>query len=99
MPQATSATLFSFIDEQSESIIAITGDSKAIQKIAGGVGATISVDCIVLVWGMEYIVSDILIDTLNKPAHFDPSEYEDLSIGNAIDYTISVRIMVNCKLN
>lgn len=93
------ATLFSFIDEQTEDIIALTGDAVHLQKMAGGNGATISVDCIVLLWGTRYIVSDILINTLKEANYFDPSEYEDLAVGAGFHYTISIRLMVNEALN
>lgn len=90
-----SATLFSFIDETSESIIAITGDAMHLQKISGGANATISVDGMVLIWGIRYIVSDILINTLPGISYFEPSDYEGLALGGAMEYTISIRLMVN----
>ena len=94
-----SFTLFSFIDEQTDEIIAITGAVKHIAQISGGAGATISVDCIVILWGAKYTVSDILIDTLDNSIYFDPADYDGLALGKAFDYSISVRLMVNAVLN
>ena len=93
-PTNTSSALFSFIDEETESIILLTGEAKQLEIVAGGKDATISVDCTVLLWNIPYTVSDILINMTEKVNHFDPSEFEDLAMGSSFDYTISVRLMV-----
>ncbi|MFA6152501.1 MAG: hypothetical protein WC716_14355 [Chitinophagaceae bacterium] len=91
----TSSSLFTFIDEETDTIIALTGEANQLEKIAGGKGATISVDCTVLLWGTAYTVSDILINMTNQPNRFLPEEYDGMALGEAFDYTISVRLMVH----
>lgn len=89
------AALFSFVDEVSNDLIAITGETKILEHIAGGQESTICVDGIILLFEEEYIVSDIHINALSHSVHFDPKEYDGLGLGNAVDYTVSVRLMLN----
>ncbi|MDI9320450.1 MAG: hypothetical protein QM530_08270 [Phycisphaerales bacterium] len=90
----STTTLFSFVDEKSNALIAITGDTKILEHIAGGEESTISVDGIVLLYNEEYVVSDIQINTLTQVTHFDPKVFDGLGLGSAVDYTVSVRLMI-----
>ena len=90
----TTTTLFSFVDEATNALIAITADTKILEAIAGGAESTISVDGIVLLYGEEYIVSDIHINTLPHTAHFDPKDFDGLGLGAPVLYHVSVRLMV-----
>jgi len=94
MTNLPTAALFSFVDEDSNALIAITGDTKILEQIAGGEESTISVDGIVLLYDEEYIVSDIQINTLTQVAHFDSKEFDGLGLGAAIDYTVSIRLLI-----
>lgn len=94
MSNLTTTALFSFVYEESNELIAITGDTKILEHIAGGEESTISVDGIVLLYGDEYVVSDIQINALNQVSHFDPKDYDGLGLGAAVDYTVSVRLMI-----
>lgn len=94
MTNLPTAALFSFVDEDSNALIAITGDAKILEQIAGGEESTISVDGIVLLYDEEYIVSDIQINTLTQVAHFDPKEFEGLGLGLSVDYTVSIRLLI-----
>lgn len=88
------SALFSFVDEESNDLIAITGDTKILEQIAGGEESTISVDGIVLLYDDEYVVSDIQINTLTQTAHFDPKEFDGLGLGLSVDYTVSIRLLI-----
>ena len=94
MTNTATTALFSFVYEESNELVAITGDTKILEHIAGGEESTISVDGIVLLYGDEYIVSDIQINTLNQISHFDPKEYDGLGLGGAVDYSVSIRLMI-----
>jgi Fe-S cluster assembly ATPase SufC len=94
MTHLPTSALFSFVDEETNALIAITGETKILEHIAGGEESTISVDGIVLLYGEEYVVSDIQINALKQITHFEPKEYDGLGLGGAIDYTVSVRLMI-----
>lgn len=94
MTHLPTAALFSFVDEETNALIAITGETKILEHIAGGEESTISVDGIILLYGDEYVVSDIQINALTQSTHFDPKEYDGLGLGGAVDYTVSVRLMI-----
>jgi hypothetical protein len=88
------AALFSFINEETNELIAITGETKILEHIAGGEESTISVDGIILLYGDEYVVSDIQINTLTSTTHFDPKEYDGLGLGGAVDYSVAVSLII-----
>lgn len=98
MTYLPTTALFSFVNEETNELLAITGETKILEHIAGGEESTISVDGIVLLYGDEYVVSDIQINALTASTHFDPKEYDGLGLGGAVDYTVSVRLMIYPRL-
>lgn len=95
MTHIPSATLYTFVDDDSNQFIAITGDTQALETIAGGEESTMSVEGIVILWDEEYTITDIQINPLRQIHRFDPTEYQGLGIGNAMDYSILVRVMLS----
>jgi hypothetical protein len=88
------STLYTFADDKSFDLIAITGDTRMLENISGGEESTISVEGIVLLWDEEYIVSDIQINALQSIKRFEPNDFSGLTLGAAIDYSVIIRIMV-----
>lgn len=91
----TTSTLYSFVDEETNMLIAITSDTRILEEIAGGEESTISVEGLVILFDTAYVVSDIHINPLPQTAYFNPEEYEGLGLGDAIHYNILVRLMLN----
>lgn len=91
----TQSTLYAFIDDERNSLIAITADPLVLQEMAGGEESTLSVEGIVLLFEEQYTISDIHINPLQKVQDFKPDEYEGCALGAACKYNILVRCMVN----
>jgi hypothetical protein len=87
--------LFTFADDDSYNLIAMTGDTRMLETIAGGEESTISVEGIVLLWDEEYVVTDIQINALRVVQRFEPTEFAGLAMGNAMDYSVVIRVMVS----
>ncbi|MCC6187334.1 MAG: hypothetical protein IT256_09300 [Chitinophagaceae bacterium] len=95
MTHIPTATLYTFVDDDSNQFIAMTGDTHALAEIGGGEESTMSVEGIVLLWDEEYTITDIQINPLQMLHHFDPAQYEGLGIGPAMYYSVLIRVMLS----